>query len=71
MIYTMLLSSQKVFVKYLSECIRILANDTGITAESERELQILTNRVNKKAKHFRMKMNIKKKTMVISKKVES
>ena len=48
------------------------ADDTGITAESERELQILANRVNEEGKHFGMKMNIKKtKTMVISRKVET
>ena len=48
------------------------ADDTGITAESERELQMLANRVNEKGKHFGMKMNITKtKTMVISRKVET
>ena len=48
------------------------ADDTGITTESERELQILANRVHEEGKHFGMKMNIKKtKTMVISRKVET
>ena len=48
------------------------ADDTGITAESERELQMLAKRVNEEGKHFEMKMNIKKtKTMVISRKVET
>ena len=47
-------------------------DDTGITAKSERELQVLANRVNEEGKHFEMKMNIKKtKTMVISQKVET
>ena len=48
------------------------ADDTGITAESEREVQIYATRVNEEDKHFGMKMNIKKtKTMVISQKVET
>ena len=48
------------------------ADDTGITKKSERELQILANRVNEESKRFGMKMNIKKtKTMVISQIVET
>ena len=47
------------------------ADDTGIMAESERELQTLANRVNEEGKYFGMKMNVKKtKTMVVSRKTE-
>ena len=46
-------------------------DDQEITAESERELQILANILNE-GKHFEMKMNIETtKTMVISRTMET
>ena len=47
------------------------ADDTAITAENEKKIQILPERYDKEGKHFVIKLNIKHtKTMVLSKKNE-
>ena len=48
------------------------ADDTGLMAESEPELQTLLDKVNEAGKELGMKMNVKKtKTIVITKKKET